>query len=374
MSDAIRAIVMPKWGLAMVEGVVTKWYIAEGASIRPGLEICDIETSKIANAMEATVSGVVLRRVAAEGSTLPVGALLAVVGDSGATSADIEAFVAKFEEEFATAAKSASEAVPANEKVAIADTHINFVKMGDDGSALLFLHGFGGDLNSWMFNQPVLAERHRTYALDLPGHGASGKAVADGSVPALSTTVAAFMDALNLETANVVGHSLGGAIALDLAARNPGRIRSLTLISTVGLGPEINRDYIEGFVAASGRKDLKPALEKLFADPALVSRDMINDVLKFKRLDGVDAALRAISSAAFPNGRQALDLRRSLAGLSVPAQVIFGADDQVIPARHAEALPSGVAVHVIPGAGHMPHMEAAGEVNRLIEAQASAAG
>lgn len=374
MSDAIRAIVMPKWGLAMVEGVVTKWYIAEGTAIQPGLEICDIETSKIANAMEATVSGVVLRRIAAEGSTLPVGALLAVVGDSGASSADIEAFVTKFEEEFATAAKSASEAGPANEKIAVADTQINYLQMGNEGPPLLFLHGFGGDLNSWMFNQPVLAERHRTYALDLPGHGASGKVVADGSVPALSNSVAAFMDALNLETAHVVGHSLGGAIALDLVARHPERILSLTLISTVGLGPEINRDYIDGFVSASGRKDLKPALEKLFADPSLVSRDMINDVLKFKRLDGVDAALRAISGAAFPNGRQALDLRRNLATLSAPAQVIFGADDKVIPARHVEALPSNVTVHLIPGAGHMPHMEAAGEVNRLIEAQASAAG
>ena len=374
MSEAIRAIVMPKWGLAMVEGVVTKWYIAEGAAIRPGLEICDIETSKIANAMEATVSGVVLRRVAAEGSTLPVGALLAVVGESGASSADIEAFISRFEEEFATAAKSASDAVAANAKIAVAGTQINYLKMGDDGADVLFLHGFGGDLNSWMFNQPVLAGRHRTYALDLPGHGSSGKVVADGTVQALSRTVAAFTDGLNLEAVHLVGHSLGGAIAIDFAAANPGRVLSLTLISTAGLGPEINRDYIEGFVAATGRKDLKPALEKLFADPSLVSRDMINDVLKFKRLDGVDAALRAISAAAFPNGRQAVDLRQTLAGISVPAQVIFGADDRVIPARHAEALPSNVSVHQIPGAGHMPHMEAAGEVNRLIEAQVSAAG
>ena len=372
MSVALRPIVMPKWGLAMLEGVLTKWHVAEGAEIKPGLEICDIETSKITNAMEATVDGLVLRRVAAEGSTLPVGGLLAVVGESSASDADVEAFIRKFENEFAASAKDVSTEGPSNLKVEVApEIQINFAKMGEAGQAMIFLHGFGGDLNNWMFNQPLLAARHATYALDLPGHGESGRTLTDGSAQALSSTVAGFMDALLIEAAHFVGHSLGGAIAINLAARHPGRVRSLTLISTVGLGPEINRSYIDGFVAASGRKDLKPELEKLFANPSLVSRDMINDVLKYKRLDGVDAALRTISNAAFPEGRQALDLRHHLAEVSAPVQVIFGVADQIIPAQHAKDLPPNVQVHLISDAGHMPHMEAAGEVNRLIESLAS---
>lgn len=371
MSDALKAIVMPKWGLAMLEGVLTKWHIEEGAEIKPGLEICDIETSKITNAMEATVDGLVLRRVAAEGSTLPVGGLLAVVGGSPASDGDVEAFIRKFEEEFATSAKEAAADVPSSRTIEVAGTSINYSRMGESGDPMLFLHGFGGDLNSWMFNQPLLAAHYRTYAPDLPGHGGSGKTVADGSLEALSSTIAGFMDALDLEAAHVVGHSLGGAIAAYLAAKRPGRVRSLTLISSAGLGPEINGAYLSGFVAASGRKDLKPELERLFADPSLVNRDMINDVLKFKRMDGVDAALRTISNAVFPDGRQAANLRSSLAEAAVPVQVIFGVSDQVIPTRHANDLPPNVQVHLVSGAGHMPHMEAAGEVNRLIESLAA---
>ena len=105
----------------------------------------------------------------------------------------------------------------------------------------------------------------------------------------------------------------------------------------------------------------------LVADPALVTRDMVEDVLKYKRLDGVDAALNKIADALFPGGRQADTLRDSLGKVKVPVQVIVGAKDRVIPAAHAEGLPGNVKVHVIDNAGHMPHMEASSEVNRLID-------
>ena len=366
MNANIKPIVMPKWGLAMAEGMLTKWHVEEGADIRPGVEICDIETSKIANAMESTVAGKILRRVASEGSTLPVGALMAVVGE-GASAAEVDAFIEKFDEEFAAAVSNAASEGPASGKVTVAGKQINYVKAGQaEGTPIIFVHGFAGDLNSWMFNQPVLAQDHMTYAVDLPGHGASDKSVKEGTIQEFASALAGFMDSLEIERAHLVGQSLGGAIVLQLAAEKPAMAASLTLISSAGLGPEINMDYIEGFVSATGRKDLKPQLEKLFADPSLVSRDMINDVLKYKRLDGVDGVLRQTAASAFGSGKQSADLRAKLESIKVPIQVIFGAKDQIIPAEHAKGLPSKVTVHIIPTAGHMPHMEAAGEVNRLI--------
>jgi pyruvate dehydrogenase E2 component (dihydrolipoamide acetyltransferase) len=367
MTSNLTAVVMPKWGLAMLEGMVSKWHVHEGAEVRPGLEICDIETSKIANAMESHVTGRMLRRVAAEGATLPVGALLAVVGDSTASADEIDTFISRFEAEFAVAASQAAAVEPANRKVQVDGRQINYLKLGSaEGSPIIFVHGFGSDLNSWMFNQPQLAETHATYALDLPGHGESDKQVREGTVIEFAEVVVMFMDGLRIDRAHLVGQSLGGAIATQVAASHPEKVASLTLVSSAGLGPDINMPYIEAFIRATGRKDLRPELEKLFADPEQVSRDMINNVLKYKRMDGVEQVLKTIAASCFAGGQQRAVMREHLVGFRGPVQIIFGARDEIIPARHAEGLPSNIRVRIIPAAGHMPHMEAAGEVNRLI--------
>ena len=370
MTDTIQSVVMPKWGLAMQEGVLTDWHVAVGDTIAPGKEVCDIETSKIANALEATISGTVKRLVAKPGETLPVGALLAVVVEGDASDADIDAFVQKFEDEFAELMAAAEASAPKAESVEIDGRKINYLQMGQEGPAVVFIHGFGGDLNNWMFNQPMLAEKHRTYALDLPGHGASGKAVGDGSFAMLTDTMVKFLDAVGLDQAHLVGHSLGGAIAIAVAKAAPAKVASLTLISPAGLGPEINMDYVTGFIGAQRRNDMKPVLSMLFANPDLVTRDMVNEVLKFKRLDGVETALKTIAGAVFAGGKQAADLRGTLAGLEVPVQIVWGELDRILPPAHADGLPAGIKVTKVGKVGHMAHMEVAGDLNKAIEAAA----
>jgi pyruvate dehydrogenase E2 component (dihydrolipoamide acetyltransferase) len=93
---------------------------------------------------------------------------------------------------------------------------------------------------------------------------------------------------------------------------------------------------------------------------------MIEDVLKFKRLDGVETALNRIIDDCFAGGRQALDLTARLGELTVPVQVIWGRQDRILPASHAEGLPSSIPVQVFEDAGHMVHMEKAAEVNERI--------
>jgi pyruvate dehydrogenase E2 component (dihydrolipoamide acetyltransferase) len=92
---------------------------------------------------------------------------------------------------------------------------------------------------------------------------------------------------------------------------------------------------------------------------------MIEELLKYKRLDGVGQALRAIADAAFAGGRQAHVFTDRLDQIKVPVQAIWGAEDRIVPAAHASAIPEGNR-HVLERAGHMVHMEKAGEVNRLI--------
>jgi pyruvate dehydrogenase E2 component (dihydrolipoamide acetyltransferase) len=370
MSDAIKPIVMPKWGLAMQEGMVAKWLVEEGAEISGGDEILDIETSKIANVYESPVAGPLRRRLVGEGETVPVGALLGVVADSSVADAELDAFVARFQEEFSAHAAEAGVAAPEPETIEANRRRFRYLALGEgEGPPIVFIHGFGGDLNNWQFNQEALAENRATYAVDLPGHGGSSKDLGSGHVDvgALARAVVDFLDAKNVGKAHLVGHSLGGAVALDLALNHADRVASATLVCSAGLGPEINMAYIDGFMQAKRRKQLEPVLAMLVADPDMVSREMIEDVLKFKRLDGVEAALNRIIDDNFGGGRQALDLTSRLGELTVPVQVIWGRQDQIIPASHAEGLPATVPVHVFDDAGHMVHMEKAAEVNDLIK-------
>ena len=370
MTDAIKPIGMPKWGLAMTEGKVNAWLVGDGAEIRQGDEILEIETSKITNVFESPVSGLLRRKVAGEGETLPVGALLGVVADADVSDAEIDAFVEQFRQHQAEAGTEAARAGagdggrrPAGPCACCAWGR----RQPDETAApLLMIHGFGGDLKNWQFNQPDLATDRAVYAIDLPGHGGSSKTLdGDGGVAWLAEAVRGAMAALDIDRAHLVGHSLGGAIALQMALDEPVRIASVTLVCPAGLGPEINADYIEGFIRADRRKEMKATVEALFADPSYVSRDMVEDLLKYKRLDGVLAALRRIADAGFPGGRQAAVLADRLAGLPVPVQAIWGAEDRIIPPAHAAALPEPRR-HVLAGAGHMVHIEKPAETNRLI--------
>jgi pyruvate dehydrogenase E2 component (dihydrolipoamide acetyltransferase) len=363
MSERIHAITVPKWGMAMDAGTVTGWHVAEGQPIAVGQDVLDVESTKIANAIEAKAAGTLRRIVGQVGDTLPVGGLLGVVAAPDVPDAEIDAFVAGF---VVASDDGEDEGGPRTRMVMADGRAIRVQETGAGDGTIVLVHGFGGDLNGWMFVQPALTATRRVVALDLPGHGGSTMDVGEGTVAALARVLTATLDALGIERAHLVGHSLGGAVCLAAA----GRASALTLIASAGLGPVINGAYIEAFLAAERRKDMAAALGALFADPALVTRQMAEDVLKAKRIDGARAALRAIATACFPAGRQVDDLRGRLAGVRVPAQVIWGLADQVIPIAQADGLPATVAVHRL-DAGHMPHMERAADVARLIAALAS---
>jgi len=366
VNGRIHPVSMPRWGMTMTEGTVVGWLAEAGAAVAPGDELVEIETTKVVNALEATAGGVLHRRLVDPGATVPVGTLLGIIVEGGPSDAEIDTFVARFA---ATAAAEADDAggTPAPQRLDVGGRTVSVLAMGS-GRAVpaLLVHGFGGAIDGWRFNQPALADERVVWALDLPGHGESTTDAGDGSVAALSQVVSGTLDALGIGRAHLTGHSLGGALALAMLAAAPERVASLSLIAPCGLGAEIDGGFIEAFLAAERRKAMKQALSRLFADPAAVRRQMVEDMLRQQRMDGGPEARRTIARACFPGGRQRTVLRHTLTGATVPVQVLWGRADSIVPPAHADGLPPAVVVHRVDGAGHMPHVEQAGAVNRRL--------
>lgn len=366
--DRIVPVTMPKWGLSMRLGKITAWIVAEGDDVKVGDDLADIETEKIEGTLEAPDAGTVRRIVARVGEDVPVSGTIALIAPADVTEDELDAAVlqARALIDAGVPEDAAGEAVL--QTADVGGRKISYAGAGQDGDVVLLVHGYGGDRNSWLFLQEPLAARYRVYALDLPGHGTSAKDVGEGSLSVLADAVTGVLDALGAERAHLVGHSMGGAVALAAAARDPARIASLTLIAPSGFGPEINAGYLRGFADAQTRRELKAVIGQLFDDESLVTRQLVDDLLAYKRLDGVDEALHTLAGTLLDGEAQRGDSAASLAAIggAAPVTVIWGRADRIIPAAQAESV-AGAVRHLIDDAGHMPQMERPAQVQAAIE-------
>jgi pyruvate dehydrogenase E2 component (dihydrolipoamide acetyltransferase) len=346
----------------MEEGVLTAWHVVEGSRVEAGDELLDIETTKISNAVEAGYAGVLRRQIGQPGQSYPCGALIGVIAEPGVPEQDIESFVAEHSLSVRTREIEQSQASPVT--LEVNGRLLRFLAEGSGDEPVILIHGFGGDLGNWQFTQPLLSEKRATYAIDLPGHGGSSKDVADlRAFEDMANHLVAFLDQLNLVTAHVVGHSMGAAVALALASKHSHRVASLTLLSPAGLGVTPAKEFVYGFVAAKSRREVSAVLKMLVADETCVSRDMVEDVLKYKRLDGVQAALEHFAQLLEGDSSPALE---TLSRLAVPIQIIWGACDRVLPPLTTAVLPKNIALTFLQHTGHMPHLERSSQVAALI--------
>ncbi|MEM9048339.1 MAG: acetoin dehydrogenase dihydrolipoyllysine-residue acetyltransferase subunit [Pseudomonadota bacterium] len=231
------------------------------------------------------------------------------------------------------------------------------------------LHGFAADAGIWAALDPLLPPGHRRLKLELPGHSAAQ--VRASSPPmegfaAMCGQVRAQFDALDVGHVHLVGHSLGGALALALADTRPRQIASLTLLCPAGLGPQINGPVIDGILRARRAESLAPWLRMLVADPETIGWGYVQAAAAARADPGLRAAQAAWAEALFPDGTQAFDLTAALDRLACPTRIIWGRQDQIIPWTHALRAPGRVALHFLDGVGHLPQIEAPEEIAGLL--------
>jgi pyruvate dehydrogenase E2 component (dihydrolipoamide acetyltransferase) len=234
---------------------------------------------------------------------------------------------------------------------------------------VVFVHGLGGSLTTWALNLPAFASRFRICALDLVGAGDSAKPEMPYSVNALADFLARFLQALgpDWQRVNLVGHSLGGAIALDFAGRYAERVERLVLVDSVGLGKEVDEVFLHLVHKEPTPEHIQAELACFFANADFVQPSLVEQVYQQRRQAGAREALLATADAAFQGGQQQINLRSTLASCDMPVLLIWGAADEILPAAHAQAATTPhMQVTVFADCGHCPHIEQSERFNEVV--------
>ncbi|MGN6650694.1 acetoin dehydrogenase dihydrolipoyllysine-residue acetyltransferase subunit [Trinickia sp.] len=242
-----------------------------------------------------------------------------------------------------------------------------------NAATIVLVHGFAAESNSW---RPLLHAMREAglladigvLAIDLPGHGKSpdGDAL---SLHSIADSIEAVLREEYAEPAHLVGHSFGGAVAAQLAASSRLAVRSLTLIAPAGVGESCNWAFINGLTKSTDRATLSPWLEELVQDASLIDEAFVATAEQQLRRPGRRQTLERMAAAFFRDGRLQIDLTPLLSDLRMPVRVIWGGADRILPIAHADRLPRTVAQHRFAGVGHLPQIEAAGDVACVIREQ-----
>ena len=250
--------------------------------------------------------------------------------------------------------------------VTVGGIGLNLRIAGAGGPPLILLHGLGGDSTSWTLNHRPLAAARQVIAVDLPGHGGSAREVGDGTVPSLGLLLTELPERLGIGRFHLLGLSFGAGVAMDLAGRIPGRILSLTGVSATGLGPEVNIDFIRGYLRAETPEAMRPMLELLYHDTRKINDAMVGYALAGRADPAFRACVDRMTDANFENGRQRFAYAQQIVTHPFPVHLVWGREDRIVPVAHAERLAHVVPVHILEAVGHMPNAEAAERFNRLV--------
>jgi pimeloyl-ACP methyl ester carboxylesterase len=252
------------------------------------------------------------------------------------------------------------------------------------GPAVLFIHGLISDHRTWDTEVERLAKTHRVIAPDLPGHGESAKLSGDYSLGAHAAALRDLLDILGIDRVTVVGHSLGGGIAMQLAYLFPERVNGMVLVSSGGLGPDLN--HALRLATLPGSELVLPLLgapwvraigNTAFCVLSYIGRPFVSasTMAAWSGMatfgDAVNrAAFLATSRSVIGIGGQSVSALPGLATFeSRSILVVWGGRDSLIPSAHSAAISNALphsVVEIFDDAGHFPHLDEPDRFHRLL--------
>ena len=263
-------------------------------------------------------------------------------------------------------------------QIDVVGANTNYVEMGE-GPPLLLVHGLGGCWQNWLENIPYFSRTHRVAALDLPGFGSSPMPPWEISIPAYGRFVRDFCERIGVGRCSLVGNSMGGFIATEVAITEPERVDDLTLISAAGITWARARREPAAVIARMGRA-ATPVLLKfhmsgikrrrlrkgyfqgVFFDPDGIRRELLWENI-----------VPALNSPGYYDAMVTLwgyDIRHRLEEIEVPTLIVWGRNDRVVPIPAAlsyrERIGDNAELVIFDHCGHVPQMERPTRFNRVL--------
>ncbi len=249
------------------------------------------------------------------------------------------------------------------------------------GSPVILVHGFGGSMWQWEYQQGALATGHRLITLDLLGSGLSDKPDQTYSPDDMVAFLTAFMDALGIQRASLVGNSMGGGLVIGMALAHPERVDRLVLISGF---PDHVREKLTGTLVKraidtsaptwlvrlgnwlAGRGLTESVLQEIVYDQSRLTQAVLDRAYRNRRRPGLIPPIMA-QARALPQWEEGFAKR--IGSIARPTLIIWGQEDRIFPpqvGRDLAATIPGSTLELVPQAGHIPQWERPDLVNPLL--------
>ncbi len=269
----------------------------------------------------------------------------------------------------------------ADQWVEVDGHRIRYWKKGYSTSTILLIHGMGCSCLEWSENIDSLADESTVIAVDMVGFGKSDKPHGyDYSPVNQALTLVKFLGHLNVEDVHLVGNSLGGRVAIEIASLLGHRTKSLTLVASAGGAADAPNAMRLQTLPIIGKLLTKPDRIKhqvgwtsVFVDKSLISQERIDEKFEDSRMPGAqDSALATLRSMIDLRGFKRRDieqLHQKIKALDTRVMIVWGDSDPLLPVHHAakfQSLLKNSVVHIFKQCGHAPQIEQADKFNQLL--------